>query len=193
MVLRLVRALTALVLIASGALLHAASWQRWSGPCPWGLRAETAACNKRMDHLYDFLFIGDPWTPVGNAAGLAGPPCSSWSSRSSCRGRSPGYARARITAGLVVSALVVADVGLATRRSGTGRPGRRARHGQRCVRSCGCGCPPRADLAAVRAHAVVARAAAIFLVLATPAWWPSSPMPSVLRRQPLVGGVLTGT
>ena len=53
-------------------MLHAASWQRWASHCPWGSQQETAACNKRMDHVYDFLFVGDPWEPIGSDSELAG-------------------------------------------------------------------------------------------------------------------------
>ncbi|PKH41273.1 hypothetical protein CXG46_09265 [Nocardioides alpinus] len=114
------RVLTGLVLVASGVLLHLASWQRWAGHCPWGSQQETAACNQRMDHLYDFLFIGDPWVPVGKAAELAGLSLLlvalalillPWATSELWPG--PG-----ITAGLALSALVLANVGLATRRSG---------------------------------------------------------------------------
>lgn len=117
---RLVRTLTALVLVASGVLLHAASWQRWAGYCAWGGGPETPACNTRMDHLYDFLFVGDPWVPVGNAAELAGLSLLlvalallllPWA----VHGRRPGLG---LTVGLAVGALVVANVGLATLQSG---------------------------------------------------------------------------
>ena len=119
MVLRLLRALTALVLITSGALMHAASWQRWSGPCPWGMRAETTACNQRMDHLYDFVGISDPWTPVADAAQLGGFSLLlvalaylllPWA----LVGR-PGIL---VTAAVVACGLAIGDIGVATVQSG---------------------------------------------------------------------------
>lgn len=119
MALRLTRVVTALVLVAGGALMHAASWQRWAGFCPWGSSEETASCNTRMDHLYDFLFVADPWEPIGNASELAGISLLlvalaflllPWA----LLGR-PGLL---VTAALGVSALAVADAGLAVLRSG---------------------------------------------------------------------------
>src|SRR5688572_1268739 len=59
------------MLAASGALMYAASWQRWAGACAWG-DDEGALCTARQDHLYDFLPPVAPWEPVGDAAQLAG-------------------------------------------------------------------------------------------------------------------------
>ena len=69
---RLIRAVVAVALLAAGVLLHAASWQRWAGACPFPGGPETGACNVRQDHLYDFLVVADPWQPVGTAAQQAG-------------------------------------------------------------------------------------------------------------------------
>jgi hypothetical protein len=64
-----VRIWTGLGLGLSGALVFAASWQRWAGVCAH----ETAtACVRRQDHLYDFLPPMEPWKPVGHAAELGG-------------------------------------------------------------------------------------------------------------------------
>lgn len=70
--LRILRLCVALTLMASGALMYAASWQRWSGICPWGDDPDTRACDLRMDHLYDFLPPAEPWEPAGMAPELAG-------------------------------------------------------------------------------------------------------------------------
>lgn len=120
MVLRSLRALTALVLVASGVLLHAASWQRWAGYCPWGSQAEIAACNTRMNHLYDFLLVGDPREPIGTASEWAGVSLLlvafallllPWVL---IEGR-PGLG---VTTAAGASALVVTNIGLATLHSG---------------------------------------------------------------------------
>ena len=68
---RMLRVGVAVLLAASGALLYAASWQRWAGACPWG-DDEGALCTVRQDHLYDFLPPRDPWAPVGDSAQLGG-------------------------------------------------------------------------------------------------------------------------
>ena len=72
MLVRWIRAVVAMALLASGALLHAASWQRWAGACPFPGGPDTRACDVRQDHLYDFLVVADPWQPVGTAAEQAG-------------------------------------------------------------------------------------------------------------------------
>lgn len=69
---RWIRAVGAIALLAAGVLLHAASWQRWAGACPFPGGPETDACNVRQDHLYDFLVVAHPWQPVGTAAEQAG-------------------------------------------------------------------------------------------------------------------------
>lgn len=69
---RIVRALTAVLLLGAGALLHAASWQRWAEACPVLSPRDPAACDAVQSHLHDFLVVGEPWAPVGNAAELAG-------------------------------------------------------------------------------------------------------------------------
>jgi len=70
-VVRNMRLLVAAALVGSGALMYAASWQRWADACPWGARS-TAACLGAQDHRYDFLVPAEPWTPIGGAAELAG-------------------------------------------------------------------------------------------------------------------------
>ena len=59
------------LLVASGALMYAASWQRWAGACAWG-DVDGTLCTLRQDHLYDFVAPSAPWEPVGDAAQLAG-------------------------------------------------------------------------------------------------------------------------
>ena len=68
---RILRAGVGLMLVAAGALIYAASWQRWAGACAWG-QDGGGACLARQDHLYDFVAPTSPWEPVGNAAQLAG-------------------------------------------------------------------------------------------------------------------------
>lgn len=110
---------TGLLLVASGALLYAASWQRWSGACAWA-QDEGAQCLPRQDHRYDVLLTSEPWEPVGVAAELAG-----WSLLvlalaalllpAATSGRRPGVASAALS---VAVAAALADVGIATLRSG---------------------------------------------------------------------------
>ena len=120
MVLRIVRVGAATTLMASGALLYAASWQRWAGACPWGVDQETRACETRMDHLYDFLPPLEPWMPAGAAAQLAGASLLvlavallllPWA----LTGRKPGLAS---TLAALATVLIVGGVGLAALRSG---------------------------------------------------------------------------
>ena len=54
MALRILRVCVGLSLMVSGALMYAASWQRWAGACPWGTDPDRE-CDVHMDHLYDFL------------------------------------------------------------------------------------------------------------------------------------------
>lgn len=120
MSLRLVRVWTALALVASGALMFVASWQRWAGPCPWGEDFDTFACTLRQDHLYDFLFPAEPWRPVGHAAELAGASLIVLAlvlplMTVALTARRPG---ALTGASLLVGTLAVLDVGAATLRSG---------------------------------------------------------------------------
>jgi hypothetical protein len=119
-VLRTSRVWVAATLMASGGLLYAASWQRWSGACPWRGDRATPQCETRMDHLYDFLPPAEPWLPAGSAAQLAGVALLvlavallplPWA----LTGRKPGLASATV---LLAAVLVVTDVGLATLRSG---------------------------------------------------------------------------
>ena len=71
MTLRVLRVGVGVLLVASGALMYAASWQRWAGACAWG-DVEGTLCTLRQDHLYDFVAPSAPWEPVGDAAQLAG-------------------------------------------------------------------------------------------------------------------------
>lgn len=115
--LRMLRVFTGLGLGASGALMFAASWQRWARPC---LDESPAACEQREDHLYDFLPPSDPWEPVGHAAELGGLSLLvlalvlvllPWAVTGSRPGRYSAVA-------LVASVLATGAVGLATLRSG---------------------------------------------------------------------------
>ena len=119
MALRVLRVGVGLLLGVSGALMYAASWQRWAGACPWG-DVEGTLCTSRQDHLYDFVVPTEPWAPVGDAAQLAG-----WSLLVlalafvlmpwALTGRRPGAASA---AALVGAVLALGEVGIATLRSG---------------------------------------------------------------------------
>jgi hypothetical protein len=117
--LRVLRTVVAALLGLSGALMYAASWQRWADGCPWGV-SEGGACDVVQDHLYDFLPPGHPWEPVGNAAQLAG-----WSLLVhalafvllpwALTARRPGIWSG---AAVVAAALGLVSVGVATLRSG---------------------------------------------------------------------------
>ena len=119
MALRVLRVGVGVLLAASGALMYAASWQRWAGACPWG-DVDGALCTIRQDHLYDFVAPTAPWEPVGDAAQLAG-----WSLLVlalayvllpwALTGRRPGVVSA---AALVGAVLALGAVGVATLRSG---------------------------------------------------------------------------
>ena len=119
MVLRFLTVGVGMLLGASGALMYAASWQRWAGACPWG-DAESGRCLDPQDHRYDFLAPSAPWEPVGNAAQLAG-----WSLLVlalafallpwALTGRRPGVFSAIALVGAV---LALCAVGVATLRSG---------------------------------------------------------------------------
>lgn len=69
---RPVTALTGAVLVAAGALLHAASSQRWAGACPYLGSDESPLCVRRQDHVHDVLVMGPAAEPLGAAAPLAG-------------------------------------------------------------------------------------------------------------------------
>ena len=119
MALRVLRVGVGLLLVVSGTLMYAASWQRWAEACPWG-DDDSAQCTIRQDHLYDFVAPTAPWEPVGDAAQLAG-----WSLLVlalafvllpwALTGRRPGAVSAVALAGAV---LATAAVGVATLRSG---------------------------------------------------------------------------
>lgn len=123
MLLRVLRVVAGVLLGASGALMFAASWQRWAGACRWvdvTANVESALCTSRQDHLYDFVLPTDPWEPVGDAAQLAG-----WSLLVlapafvllpwALTGRRPGIVS---TAALVGAVMALGAVGVATLRSG---------------------------------------------------------------------------
>ncbi len=120
MALRVLRVGVGVLLGASGALMYAASWQRWAGACPWGGDVEGTLCTSRQDHLYDFVAPTAPWEPLGGAAQLAG-----WSLLVlalafvllpwALTGRRPGVVSA---AALVGAVLALGAVGVATLRSG---------------------------------------------------------------------------
>lgn len=119
MTLRVLRVVAGVLLGASGALMCAASWQRWAGACSFGDVDETL-CDRRQDHLYDFVPPMAPWEPVGDAAQLAG-----WSLLVlalafvllpwALTGRRPGHVAAVALVGAVVA---IAAVGVATLCSG---------------------------------------------------------------------------
>ena len=118
--LRIARVWVATMVMASGGLLYAASWQRWAGACPWSGDQATEACGTRMDHRYGFLPPWEPWTPVGMAAELAG--ASLLLLALALFAWPPAWAEPKPgpvgTVALLAAVLIVADVGLATLRSG---------------------------------------------------------------------------
>ena len=59
MALRVLRVGVGVLLGASGALMYAASWQRWAGACPWGDN-DSGPCSFRQDHRYDFVAPSAP-------------------------------------------------------------------------------------------------------------------------------------
>lgn len=71
MTLRFVRVVVALLLGGSGALLYAASWQRWAGACSFS-QTGGRLCNGRQSDYANIYPVLDPWEPVGDAAQLAG-------------------------------------------------------------------------------------------------------------------------
>ena len=116
----MLRVWVAVALMAAGALMYAASWQRWSGRCPWGNDPDTRTCDLRMDHLYDFLPPAQPWEPAGRAAELAGASLLVFAAALvllpwALAGRRPGPGTA---AALLVCVVALVDVGTAVLRSG---------------------------------------------------------------------------
>lgn len=65
------RSAASLLLLASAALFVTAAAQRWWPACRRGL-FDTDACLRLQDHRFDYLVLSEPWTPVGQAAQLAG-------------------------------------------------------------------------------------------------------------------------
>ncbi len=119
MALRMLRVWAGVLLGGSGALMFAASWQRWAGVCTAG-SGSAEACEVREDHLYDFLPPMEPWEPTGSAAELAGLsllvlalvlPLLPWA----LTARKPGRYS---TVALIASEVALVAVGLATLRSG---------------------------------------------------------------------------
>jgi len=106
--------------VISGALLVAASWQRWAAACPWSADWESRACETVQDHLYDFLPPVEPWAPVGVAAQLAGASLLVLAAALLLLPRRPAawLPKPVLTVGVVISVLGVVDVGVATLRSG---------------------------------------------------------------------------
>ncbi len=116
---RVVRVGAGGLLVVSGALMGAASWQRWAGACSWG-EVESVLCSRRQDHLYDFIAPTSPWEPVGHAAQLAGGSLLvlvlafallPWA----LAGRRPGLGSAAV---LVVALVAMGSVGAATLLTG---------------------------------------------------------------------------
>ena len=116
---RWLRAGVSALLGLSGALMVAASWQRWAGACPWG-GTRGGACEVVQDDRYEFVAPSAPWEPIGDAAQLAG-----WSLLVlalafavlpwALSGRRPG---AYAAAAAVVATAAMVSVGVATLRSG---------------------------------------------------------------------------
>lgn len=165
----ILRVWVAVMLVASGALMWAASWQRWAGACPFNGDQETDACYRRMDHLYDFLPPSEPWMPVGNAAELAGLSllvlaaalvASPWA----LAARRPGPWTALA---LFATLLAVVAVGLAALRSGLAGEVVRPAAADASVLVWGLVPPVLYGRLAVLARGW-ARVAAILLVLASP-------------------------
>lgn len=116
---RTLRTITGALLAGSGALMGAASWQRWAGVCGWG-ELDSAGCLERQDHLYDVLSPAAPWEPVGVAAELAGASLLVLAAALvllpwALTGRRPGHVSALAVAGAAVAATAI---GVATLRSG---------------------------------------------------------------------------
>jgi len=119
MAVRVLRVGAGVLLGASGALMYAASWQRWADACPWG-DLDSGPCSTRQDHRYDFVAPTAPWEPMGDAAQLAGFSLLvlalafvllPWA----LTGRRPGIYSATALAGAV---LALVAVGVTTLRSG---------------------------------------------------------------------------
>ena len=119
MALRVLTAGVGVLLGASGALMYAASWQRWAGVCTWG-DAESGRCLERQDDRYDFVPPTVPWEPVGDAAQLAGGSLLFLASAFvllpwALTGRRPGVYSAMASVGAM---LALGAVGVANLRSG---------------------------------------------------------------------------
>jgi hypothetical protein len=118
--LRVLRTWVGLVLGVSGAVMSAASWERWTRWCLSGADEPLRGCAGREDNLYHFLPPAESWEPVGSSAELGGlsllvlalaVPLLPWA----MTGRRPGVYSA---VALVVAELAVVSVGVATLRSG---------------------------------------------------------------------------
>ncbi|MDR7255233.1 hypothetical protein J2X46_004235 [Nocardioides sp. BE266] len=117
----LARLWAAAALVTSGALMYAASWQRWAHDCPWGHDPDSLACNRAQDHLYDFVLPTDPWVPIGTAAQLAGVSLvvGALALPGLAVAMRPGRRPGPVTVlAVVVAVLAAVDVGVATWRSG---------------------------------------------------------------------------
>ena len=65
------RATASILLLSAAAVYVAAAAQRWWPSCRRG-SFDTVACLRLQDHEFDYLFVSEPWTPVGQAAQYAG-------------------------------------------------------------------------------------------------------------------------
>ncbi|SEC98887.1 hypothetical protein SAMN04489844_3411 [Nocardioides exalbidus] len=122
---RPVRVVVGVLLVASGALMFAASRQRWASACPYGGSPDTPACEVRQDHRFDVVVPSDPWTPIGTSAQQAGWSLLVLASAMLLLPFALAAGRAAVGWGLgaVVAAGGIADIGQATLRSGlAGRP-----------------------------------------------------------------------
>ncbi len=120
MSLRWLRVWVGLVLGGAGALMFAASWQRWTRWCLSDTGVPLTGCAGREDPLYAFLPPAEPWVPVGSSAELGGAsllvlalvvPLLPWA----LTGRRPGAFSA---VALVAAELGLVAVGVATLQSG---------------------------------------------------------------------------
>lgn len=162
MPLRMLRVWVAAVLGASGALMIAASRQRWA--C-----SGVEACERRQDHLFDFLPPAEPWEQAGSAALLGGVsllvlaialPLLPWA----LTGRRPGLVSA---IGLLASEPALVAVAVATLRSGLSGAVVAPTLGAWSVAIWMVGPPVLLARFAVGARGW-ARASAVLLILATP-------------------------
>ena len=65
------RAVASVLLLASAGTFVAASAQRWWPACRRGA-FDSEACLRLQDHLYDHVYVSEPWVPIGSATTYAG-------------------------------------------------------------------------------------------------------------------------